>query len=145
MLSIYLFRSHLLEYGGTVADQNTYDDTTTIDRINRSAAFVPTIEYGQTERSRQALVLSLHCSLSIYFAPTCLSMGELSRNDTMMIRSGSSDAFVPCSTGLFVRRVCSDVSLTLCLLLLLLISAIQLHQAASKTKKGATATTKDYR
>ena len=27
----YLFRSHLLEYGGTVADRNTYDNMTTID------------------------------------------------------------------------------------------------------------------
>ena len=74
--------------------QQSIGPTTTIDCIDplydRSAMFIPTIEYGQTERAGQALVggfLSLYyCSLSVYFAPTCLSMGELSRINTTIDR-----------------------------------------------------------
>ena len=42
-------------------------------------AFVPTVEYGQTDTGARRVLSRCSCSLSIYFAPTCLSMGELSR------------------------------------------------------------------
>ena len=68
---MYLFRSHLLEYWGTVADQNRHTTTTRkpIDCIdpllyNRSAAFVPTIEYGQTDTEARRVLSHCSCSLN---------------------------------------------------------------------------------
>ena len=48
-VSIYLFRSHLLQYGGTVADR--FVECSPL-LMHRSAAFVPTIEYGQTDTGK---------------------------------------------------------------------------------------------
>ena len=52
-VSIYLFRSHLLQYaGGTVADR--FVECSPL-LMHRSAAFVPTIEYGQTDTGKLSI------------------------------------------------------------------------------------------
>ena len=62
-----------------------------------SAAFVPTAcVWTNTRQASEAGIISRSCSLSIYFAPTCFSMGELSRIKTHRYDNIDwSAAFVP--------------------------------------------------
>ena len=53
--------------------------------VRSSAAFIPTIEYGPTDKQARR-VRPFHCSLSIYFAPTCLSIGKLSQIELIQRR-----------------------------------------------------------
>ena len=74
LLSMYLFRSHLLEYGGTMIDSDRIDKTIYIalhiGLSHRSAAaFVPTIEYGQTKRAGRLPLIIIRKIRSLFASP----------------------------------------------------------------------------
>ena len=87
LLYIYLFRSHLLEYEGTVHWIATINTTTTIHCIIDHH-----LQFDTSRLLRAVTPFNFTPTYNwitvIRFAPTCFSMGELSRIDDTTIDRG---------------------------------------------------------
>ena len=129
-LSMYLkFVPTCLSMGKLSRIESNQIDTMTTT-LHRSAAFVPTtIEYGPTDKQARR-VRPFHCSLYIYFAPTCLSIGKLSPIDTT-----SSSRLFPLSSCKLGDPLFQRISLTLSSLLLAIAEQCSILITRTKTKK----------